>query len=83
VSEHHFGLVRGSVDRRRCTGRKAKAAIRRIERDFASDRVTWDEIVEPNGEWRGWWSCANRGEPFNRATARAVLDAFRAALPPE
>lgn len=37
--------------------------------------------TEPRGEKRGWFSCPNRGAPFDVKTARAVIADLNAEMP--
>lgn len=67
MSEHCFGLYRGHLSR---------ALIKRIEAQFPEVSVI--NYTEPRGERRGWFACPNQGDPFDRATASAVMAWARA-----
>lgn len=73
MTEHFFGLHGGHYD-----SPVERAAIEQIEREFANDRVAHTNHTEASGRERGWWSCRNRGNPFDGAVASAVLARFRA-----
>lgn len=60
MSEYFFGLHRGHLT--------SKAD--QIARRHGADHTNY---TEPNGEKRGWFSGPNRGEPFDRQLARAVI----------
>ena len=67
MSEHHFGLHSGFLT--------AKAD--RIARKHGADHTNY---VDPGtGRRRGWFSCPNRGLPFDSWTARDVLADIEAA----
>lgn len=66
MSEHFFGLGPGHLPKR----------ADRIARKHGAYLVNF---TEPRGERRHWFACANQGEPFDSATARAVLDDLHAA----
>lgn len=61
MSEYHFGLHSGHL-------------IARVDR-IAKRHGAWHvNYTEPNGQRRGWFSCQNRGNPFDQAIAKAVMD---------
>lgn len=66
MSQHHFGLFRGHLSR------KLMSAI-----ETRYPEVDVINYTEPRGEKRGWFCAPNRGEPFDSATARGVLDYAR------
>lgn len=68
MSEHHFGPGNGRV---------TDAEFARIEAIASAHDATFIRYREPGrgGRERYWFECRNLGEPFNGATARAVLDA--------
>lgn len=68
MSEHFFCLYRGHL---------SKKLVTSVEEKFASDDVAVVNYTEPRGEKRGWFSCRNLGEPFDRTTAKAVLEYAR------
>lgn len=63
MSEHFFGLHSGHLP---------ASLTEPIEAEFADDHVFHVNYIE-QGRKRGWWSCRNRGEPFDSAVARAVM----------
>ncbi|MCK9520333.1 MAG: hypothetical protein WC251_03830 [Candidatus Izemoplasmatales bacterium] len=58
--EHFFGLHKGHL-----TGKADRIA----EKHNASHT----NYTEPSGKKRGWFSCENLGEPFDRNTEKAVM----------
>ncbi len=66
MSEHFFGLGPGHL------GKKAGQIA---EKHGA--RLT--NYTEPSGEKRHWFSCRNRGEPFDSSTANEVMAALQSA----
>lgn len=66
MSEHCFGLGSGHLPR----------AADRIAREHGAYLVNY---TEPRGEKRHWFSCPNRGFPFDERVAEAVMSALRAA----
>lgn len=66
VSEHMFGLYRGHLSQR---------LVRAIEKRFPYVAVV--NHTEPRGEKRGWFAGPNRGNPFDRDMAAAVLSYAR------
>jgi hypothetical protein len=70
MSEHHFGLGRGRV---------SKEDYRRIDQIAAKHGATFTNPNLPGDGWRYWFSCPNRGQPFDGDTARAVLGEVEAA----
>ncbi len=60
MSQYFFGLHVGHL----------AAQADRIARRHGARHINY---TEPRGEKRGWFECANRGEPWDSATARAVL----------
>lgn len=60
MSEHFFGSHKGHL-----TARADRIAAKHV--------AAHCNYTEPRGERRGWFACRNRGEPFDSATARAVL----------
>jgi hypothetical protein len=70
VSDYFFGLGRGYVDK----------VTRARADDIAAEHGAWFVLVDLPGEgWRYWFAGPNRGEPFDRDLARAVLDELDAA----
>lgn len=66
MSEHFFGLHTGHLT--------AKAD------QIAKKHGAWHiNYTEPSGEKRGWFACRNRGNPFDQATAAAVMADIEAA----
>ena len=66
MSEYMFGVHRGHLK---------KAADKIAEKHGA-----WHtNYTDPNGTKRGWFSCPNRGSPFDRAIESAVLSDIKAA----
>jgi hypothetical protein len=59
MSEYSFGLHSGHLT----------ARADEIAKKHGADHTNY---TEPRGEKRGWFSCDNRGEPHNSATAKAV-----------
>jgi hypothetical protein len=70
VTVYHFGLGRGRVD---------YATSRRVDEIAAEHGVDFVVVNLPGEGWRYWFNAPNRGEPFDRDLARAVLDALVAA----
>jgi len=66
VSEHHFLTGPGHLPSR------ADKIARKHGATLTNHR-------EPRGEQRHWFSCANRGYPFDRETERAVRADLEAA----
>jgi hypothetical protein len=60
MDEYFFGLHRGHLT----------AEADRIARRHGAWHVN---CIESDGRRRGWFSCPNRGAPFDRATAKAVM----------
>lgn len=60
-----FGVCRERLSKREVNRRQ------RIARKHGATFVYPGAI--PGSETRGWFECPNRGEPFNEATAKAVL----------
>ncbi len=60
MSEFHFGLHDGHL--------VVKAD--RIAKQHGASHVNY---TEPQGRKRGWFSCPNRGAPFDECVASAVL----------
>lgn len=66
MGEHHFGLGPGHLPR--------------VANTIAKKHDAWlVNYAEPSGEKRHWFSCKNRGAPFDGATADAVLAELRMA----
>ena len=65
--EHLFGLHEGHL------GPEADRIAEKHE-------ATHTNHVEPGGLKRGWFSCDNRGEPFNSQTANAVMNEINKRL---
>jgi hypothetical protein len=61
---HFFGLGNGKV------GAKEEKRIQRIAEEHEAEFVTFQE---PNGSYRYWFECQNKGEPFDSKTAFDVL----------
>jgi len=60
MSDHFFALHTGHL-----TAKADKIAQR---------HDAWHvNYTEPNGQRRGWFACRNRGNPFDQATANAVM----------
>lgn len=66
MSEYLFGLHSGHLT----------ARADHIARKHGACHVNY---TEPNGRQRGWFACANRGSPFDEATAAAVWKDVEAA----
>jgi len=78
MSEYHFGLTRIAVSQRTAT------RLDRIARKHGANYT--GPIKLPGNDVCGWFSCPNRGQPFDAATASAVLaDVAEAGItyPPE
>lgn len=75
TSEHMFGVSREKPTR---------AAARRMRRIAAKHGAVLVEATIPGTGYQRWYACRNRGEPFDSATARAVLDEIegRGQTPP-
>lgn len=69
MSAYFFGLHHGHLTNR----------ADRIARVVGGPGCRHVNHTEPNGERRGWFYAPNRGEPFNRDTARRVSDAIEKA----
>ena len=67
---YFFGMWNGSV-----SGKWLRAA-NKVSKKHDADVVAY---TEPNGRERGWMSCFNRGAPFDKETARAVIRDLEAA----
>lgn len=75
MSEFHFGFGRGRIKARE--RRKIDAIAARHGASFVNPDL-------PGDGWSYWFSCPNRGEPFDRDTAHAVdADLERAGLTDE
>jgi len=61
---HFFGLGKGKVSA------KEEKRIQRIAENHDAEFVNFQE---PNGEFRYWFSCDNKGEPFDSSTANYVM----------
>ena len=70
MSEHHFGCGNGHV---------SEVIAKRIDRIARKLGASFMTYREPDGSRRYWFSCRNRGAPFDGATAKAVLDAVAAS----
>lgn len=70
MSEHFFGLGRGKVSA--ATERKVDRIARKHGADFVS-------VTLPGEGPRYWFACPNRGQPFDDATSKAVLEELTAA----
>ena len=68
MSEHMFGLMR-----RKVTKHEAKQLDRICKANGGTGFVGPVDI--PGNEVKGWFTSRDQGEPFNSATANAVLDA--------
>lgn len=66
MSDHCFGMHRGHL-----TDEADEIAVRH--------GAVHCNYTEPYGQRRGWFACANRGEPFNGETAARVLKAINDA----
>lgn len=73
MSEYHFAVTRGRLPARTV----ARRAI--IARKVAGRGAAFFQIREPTGRWLSWGSIPGLGEPFDRARARAIQDAWRKA----
>lgn len=60
MASYHFGLGRGHLPE------EADQIARRHDARLVN-------YTEPNGEKRHWFTTQNLGDPFDRATAQAVL----------
>jgi len=68
MSEHMFGLLR-----RKVTKRAAKQLDRICKANGGTGFV--GPVDLPGNAVKGWFTARDQGEPFNSATAQAVLDA--------
>ena len=66
MSEYFFGLGSGHLPRR----------ADRVAKKHGAWLCNYTEF---DGQKRHWFACVNRGHPFDRATADAVLADLRAA----
>jgi hypothetical protein len=69
MSEHFFGLGKGEISARE------EKRVTRIARRFGAD---FTSVTLPGDGPRYWFSCRNRGEPFDGELARVVLAAVGA-----
>jgi hypothetical protein len=60
---HFFGLGKGKVSA------KEEKRIQRIAQEYEATFFTYEE----NGNFRYWFSCQNKGEPFDSWTANSVM----------
>jgi hypothetical protein len=60
---HHFGLGDGKVSS------KEQKRIQLVAEKHEATFFTYEE----NGNFRYWFSCQNKGEPFDSWTATAVM----------
>lgn len=72
MSEHMFGVRRGRLT-------AAQFALR--DELAKKHSVTFEYVSIPGTGPQSWFSCRGRGEPFDRATAAAVLDELHAREP--
>ncbi|HZN64408.1 MAG TPA: hypothetical protein VFB66_03850 [Tepidisphaeraceae bacterium] len=63
MGQYHFGTGQGRV---------SKAEAKRVDRIARKHGADFTSVRLPEG-YRYWFSCANRGAPFDGDTARAVL----------
>lgn len=71
MSEFFFGLGNGFVTA------KVRDRLNRIAKRHGAWFVRYKE--PGRGTWRYWLACPNRGNPFDQAIARAVLDDVEAS----
>ena len=64
ITEYCFGVQRGRLSEKEQKRRK------RIARRHGANFVYADI---PGDGWKSWFTCPNRGEPFDGATRRAVM----------
>ena len=70
MSEHFFGLHSGHLTKK----------ADQIAEKHGAWHVNYDEFKGPGQiERRGWFACPNRGNPFDGATAAAVMTDIEAA----
>lgn len=67
MGEHHFGGGNGKVER---------ALAKKVAKIAAENGADFTCYQEPNGSWRFWFSCENRGSPFDQWTADRVYAAL-------
>ena len=70
MSEHHFGVLQNR--------RIPASDVERIDAIAQTHGCCFVQIKDGN-TWKAWFSGPNRGEPFDRAMATAVLDDVEAA----
>ena len=73
MSEHYFGLQRGTISKRVVNKRD------KIAREVGGERCGYTYATIPGNGPQGWGFAPNRGEPFDSATAREIMDAWAAA----
>lgn len=73
MSEHYFAATTEPVS--------AQVSERRdrIAREVGGPGCGYTTISPPEGGQRSWGVCPNRGEPFDRATAREIMAAWAEA----
>ena len=70
MSEFFFGLHRGHLTNQ----------ANKIAKKHGAWHINYDEFRGPGQtEKRGWFACLNRGNPFDQATANAVMADIEAA----
>lgn len=72
MSDHMFGVVRGRVSAREV---KRRDRICRAHGGYGYTQMDRSHGTAHGGDWLGWYSAPNRGEPFDRSLAREVLAA--------
>jgi hypothetical protein len=61
---HFFGLGNGKVSS------KEQKRIQLVAEKHEAEFLTYQE---PNGSYRYWFSCQNKGEPFDSWTSNSVM----------
>ena len=72
MAEFNFGVTSTPVTKAVATKRD------RIARKVGGRGCGYLSVRLPEGP-RSWGFCPNRGEPFDRATAREIIDAWKAS----
>lgn len=72
MAQHHFAVSRTLLPARTVQRRDS------IAREIAGRTAAFVQICE-GGRWLSWASIPNRGEPFDRALAREIEAAWKAA----
>lgn len=76
MSEHMFGLVRKGSPKHNGMVRSAARRVEAVAQQHDADFVC---ASPPGSDLLGWFTCPNRGSPFDDATAREVTAAVEAA----